>query len=255
MFNLMGKTALVTGVNDRGGMGKSHALALAKSGANIVVTGKKIDELKAVSDEIEKFGVKTFVRELDVTDLNEIERVFAEVSDVFGGFDILVNNAGVAPLKPAFEITLEDWDTVMAVNLKGSFFCAQQAARHMSKRNRGRIINIASVSCGQVGVGLAGGAHYTASKGGIVGMTESLAVEWAGLGITVNAIAPTAVETPMILDNPNAKDVINKRMQRIPLGRLAKPEEISSAVVFLASDEASYITGSTIFIDGGFLSM
>ncbi|HBW55783.1 MAG: 3-oxoacyl-[acyl-carrier-protein] reductase FabG (Short chain dehydrogenase SDR family), partial [Parcubacteria group bacterium GW2011_GWC1_43_61] len=166
---------------------------------------------------------------------------------------ILVNNAGIFAPKPALEITEEDWDKTININLKGEFLCAQRAAKEMAKNNWGRIINISSIASGQVGVGIEWGAHYTASKGGIIGMTETLAIELASLGINVNAIAPGAIDAPMLQSGAETEE-LKKYTERIPLKRIGKPEEVSAAVIFLASEEASYITGTTIYVDGGWLS-
>ncbi|MDO8620372.1 MAG: SDR family oxidoreductase, partial [bacterium] len=156
--------------------------------------------------------------------------------------------------KPALELTEEDFDRTIRINLKGQFLCATRAGKEMAKRGWGRIINIASVASGQVGVGIAGGAHYTASKGGIIGMTETLAIEWAPLGITVNAIGPGAIDTSMVQSANLPKEVLTGMLARIPMKRIGKPEEVSAMVVFLASEEASYITGTTFFVDGGWLA-
>ncbi|HCB35472.1 MAG TPA: short-chain dehydrogenase, partial [Candidatus Taylorbacteria bacterium] len=164
---------------------------------------------------------------------------------------ILVNNAGIYFSKPALLLSEEDWDKMLSVNLKGQFLCAQRAAREMAKNKWGRIINIASVASGQTGIGIAGGAHYTASKGGIIGMSETLAIEWAPLGITVNVIGPGAIDTPMVGAAQIPKAAFDAMISRIPLNRMGRPEEISATVVFLASDEASYVTGATFFVDGG----
>ena len=140
------------------------------------------------------------------------------------------------------------------INLKGQFLCAQRAAKEMAKNKWGRIVNIASVASGQVGVGIAGGVHYTASKGGIIGMTETLAIEWAPLGITVNVIGPGAIDTPMVSAAQIPKEAFAGMLAKIPLKRMGRPEEIAAAGVFLASPEASYVTGATLFVDGGWLA-
>ncbi len=168
--------------------------------------------------------------------------------------DILVNNAGIYAPKPALLLTEEEWDKTIDVNLKGQFLCAQRAAKEMAKNKWGRIINIASIASGQVGIGIMGGAHYTASKGGIIGMTETLAIEFAPLGINVNVIGPGAIDTPMVQAAQMPKEVMDGLVQRIPLKRIGKPEEVSAMVVFLASEESSYVTGATFHVDGGWLA-
>jgi len=252
MFDLSGKVALVTG--GRRGMGKSHALALASQGAKVVVTDINQDECQLVVDEIKSKGGEAVAFKLDVSNQEEIDQVITEVVKQMGRLDILVNNAGIYVPKTALEITQEDWDKMMAINLRGEFLCAQRAAREMAKNKWGRIINIASVASGQVGVGIAGGAHYTASKGGIIGMTETLAIEWASLGINVNAIGPGAIDTPMVAAAQMPKDAMDAMLARVPMKRIGKPEEVSAAVVFLASEEASYVTGATFYVDGGWLA-
>lgn len=252
MFELTNKVALVTGA--RRGMGKSHALALARQGAKVAVTDINLEECQQVVEEIKSGGGEAAAFKLDVSNKTEVEQVFDAVVGQFGRLDILVNNAGIYFSKPALELTEEDWGKMLDINLKGQFLCAQRAAKEMAKNNWGRIINIASVASGQVGVGIAGGAHYTASKGGITGMSETLAVEFAPLGVTVNVIGPGAIDTPMIADAGLSKEAMAGLLAAVPLKRMGRPEEISAAVVFLASEEASYITGATLFVDGGWLA-
>ena len=253
MFDLKNKVALVTGA--RRGMGKSHALALASQGASVVVTDIDLAECEAVVKEI-KLGNNREAAcfKMDVSKKDDVDRVFDEIIKKFGRLDILVNNAGIFSPKPALELTEADWDKTVDINLKGEFFCAQRAAKEMAKNKWGRIINISSIASGGVGVGFAGAAHYAASKGGIIGMTETLAVEWAPLGINVNAIAPGAIDTPMVAAAQMSKEALDATLAGIPLKRIGRPEEVSAAVVFLASEEASYITGATFYVDGGWLA-
>ena len=251
MFDLTGKVALVTGA--RRGMGKSHALVLARQGAKVAVTDINQEECQLVADEIKAAGGEAAAFKMDVSSKAVVDAVFDSVIKQFGCLDILVNNAGIFAPKPALEITEEDWDKTININLKGEFLCAQRAAKEMAKNNWGRIINISSIASGQVGVGIEWGAHYTASKGGIIGMTETLAIELASLGINVNAIAPGAIDAPMLQSGAETEE-LKKYTERIPLKRIGKPEEVSAAVIFLASEEASYITGTTIYVDGGWLS-
>ena len=253
MFDLTGKIALVTG--GRRGMGKSHALFLARQGAKVAVTDINENECVPVVEEINKAGGEAMCIKMDVSNKADVDTAFDAVIKKFGRLDILVNNAGIYISKLAIDLTEEDWDKMLSINLKGQFLCAQRAAKEMTKNNWGRIINIASVASGQVGVGIAGGAHYTASKGGIIGMSETLAIEWAPFGINVNVIAPGAIDTPMMQAAQMPKDAMDAMLARIPLKKIGKPEEVSAAVVFLASDEASYITGATFYIDGGWLAV
>ena len=252
MFDLTNKVALVTGA--RRGMGKAHSIALAKQGAKVVVTDISQEECQLVVDEIKSMGGEAIALKLDVSNVVEVNQVFDEVVKQFGRLDILVNNAGIFAPKPALELTEEDWDKTIRINLKGEFLCAQRAAKEMAKNNWGRIINIASVASGGVGVGISGGAHYTASKGGIIGMTETLADEWASLGINVNAIGPGAIDTPMTSTSQIPEEAMKAMLAGVPLKRIGKPEEVSAAVVFLASEEASYVTGATFYVDGGWLA-
>ena len=234
-------------------MGKSHALVLARQGAKVAVTDISQEECQLVVDEIKTAGGEAAAFKMDVSSKADVDAVFDAVIKQFGRLDILVNNAGIFAPKPALEITEEDWDKTININLKGEFLCAQRAAKEMAKNNWGRIINISSIASGQVGVGIEWGAHYTASKGGIIGMTETLAIELASLGINVNAIAPGAIDAPMLQSGAETEE-LKKYTERIPLKRIGKPEEVSAAVIFLASEEASYITGTTIYVDGGWLS-
>src|SRR3989338_7254725 len=248
MFNLKDKIALITG--GRRGMGKSHALALARQGAKVVVTDIDAAECAPVVHEIKSLGGEAACFAMDVSNSKEVNFVFDEVIKTFGRLDILVNNAGILILKPALELTEKEWDKMMDINLKGQFFCAQRAAKEMAKNKWGRIINISSIASGGVGIGFEGAAHYAASKGGVIGMTETLAIELAPFGINVNAIAPGAIDTPMIQAGAEEEE-LKKWVEKIPLKRIGRPEEVSAMVVFLASEEASYVTGATFYVDGG----
>ncbi len=252
MDKLKDKVAVVTGA--RRGMGRTHALALAKKGAKVVVSDILLEECEKVVEEIKSAGGDALAIKCDVLNKSEVEAMFRTVVEKFGKVDILVNNAGIYQPKPFLEMTEEDWDKTIDINLKGQFFCAQEAAKEMMKNKWGRIINIASIASGQVGVGIAGGAHYTASKGGVIGMSETLAIELAPLGINVNVVAPGAIDTPMVQSANMPKEVMDGLMNKIPLKRIGKPEEVSNMVVFLASEDSSYITGATFYVDGGWLA-
>jgi len=235
-------------------MGKAHALALASQGAKVVLTDRKSGACDPVLEEIASQGGESAAYTMDVSKNEQIQKTFDEVVKRYGRLDILVNNAGIFKAKPALELTEGEWDETLTINLKGQFLCAQRAAKEMAKNKWGRIINISSVASGSTGIGFPGAAHYTASKGGIIGMSETLAIEWAQYGITVNAIAPGAIDTPMVDSAHMPKEAMQAMLSHIPLHRMGKPEEISAAVVFLASEEASYITGATLYVDGGWLA-
>lgn len=254
MFDLTGKVALITGA--RQGMGKADVIALASQGATVVVTDIDRTDCEKVADEINQHGhgQEAIALEMDVSKKEDVDRVFNEVVKKYGRIDILVNNAGIYQSKPVLDITVEDWNQMIAIDLSGAFWCAQRAAKEMAKNNWGRIINIASISSGGVGVGVPGSVHYTAAKGGMIGMTEAMAVDLAQHGILVNAIAPGGIDTPMANPEGKPREEINKIMQQAPLKRIGTPEEVAAAVVFLASEEASYITGTTLYVDGGWLA-
>ncbi len=250
MFDLTNKVALVTGAAK--GMGKAHSLALAKAGAKVILTDIDFQEVQKSAQEIIDLGLEARTYKLDVTNKIEIDQVFDQVFETYKRLDILINNAGILLSKPFLEITQEEWDKVLNINLKGQFLCAQKAAFLMKQNNWGRIINISSIASGEIGVGLALSAHYAASKGGVKALTETLALELAQYNITVNAIAPGAIETDM---TKNLNEEVRKNLlSSIPLKRFGKPEEVANLAVFLASEEASYLTGSTIYIDGGLLA-
>lgn len=239
----------------RRGMGRAHAIALAKEGAKVVVSDISLDECQAVVDEIKSAGGEALAVKCDVSNKAEVEEMLKSAVEKFGKVDILVNNAGIYSPKSFLEITEEDWDKTININLKGQFLCAQEAAKIMMKNKWGRIINIASIASGQVGVGIAGGAHYTASKGGVIGMSETLAVELAPYGINVNVVAPGAIDTPMSRNTRLSKEEMQAFLdQNVPLKRIGRPEEVSTMVVFLASEDSSYITGATFYVDGGWLA-
>lgn len=252
MFNLTGKVALVTGASS--GIGRASAIALADQGAKVVVAARRIDKLNSLVEEIKAKGHDAVAVQMDVTKKEEILNAVAKTVETFGRLDILLNNAGVAEFAAFFELTEEQWDKTLDTNLKGYFLVAQAAVKEMAKNKWGRIINIASIASGGVGVGFPSIAHYCASKGGVVAFTEALADELAPMGILVNCIGPGLIETEMtegILKDPVQAQAF---LARAPLKRAGKPEEIASAVVYLASDESSYTTGATIYIDGGWLA-
>ena len=252
MLELKDKVAIVTGA--RRGMGKSHALTLAKAGAKVVVADISKEDCEIVVEEIKKNGGEALAVKCDVTKKEDIDNMVKVAVGKWGKVDILVNNAGICQFKPFLELTEEEWDRTININLRGYFLCAQACAKEMAKQKAGVIVNIASVAMGQVGVGFPTLAHYCASKGGIVGMTEALALELAPFNIRVNAISPGAIDTPMVEALKTDPKIMEATLARIPLRRMGKPEEVSNLVLFLTSDKSSYITGSTVVIDGGWLA-
>jgi len=251
--DLKGKVAIITGA--RRGMGKADALAFAKNGAKVVVSDISQEECELVVDEIKKNGGEGLAVKCDVTNEKEIKEMVKKTVDKFGKVDILVNNAGICEFKPFLELTEEEWDKTLDINLKGYFLCAQAVAKEMVKKKSGVIINIASVVMGQMGMGMAGLAHYSASKGGIAALTKTLALEFAPYNIRVNAIAPGAIDTPMAASTKADPKVLEATLAMIPLHRMGKPEEIANTALFLSSNASSYITGSIVVVDGGWLSM
>lgn len=247
MFNLTGKKALITGASR--GIGRGIAFSLAKAGASLIVNyhsnGEKAEE---VVQKVKALGVDSFAVQADVSKKEEVMRMFEEVETTWGNLDILVNNAGVVSTNSITNIGEEEWDRVLDTNLKGQFLCIQEGIKLMS--HGAKIINISSIASGGTGIGFGEIAHYTASKGGVIGLTEDLAVELGPRGININAIAPGVIETDMTSDM--IQD--NAFLKRIPKGRFGKPEDIGAAAVFLASDEADYITGVTLYVDGGWLT-
>jgi 3-oxoacyl-[acyl-carrier protein] reductase len=251
MFNLSGKKAVVTGGSR--GIGRGIVLALAQQGADVLVNYHHHPaEAEAVVEEVKKLNREAFAYQADVSQGDQVEAMFAAIKNQWGKLDILVNNAGILKFAPFETISEEDWDQIMAVNLKGQFLCTQEAVKLMSKG--GKIINIASIASGGVGIGFANIAHYTASKGGVVALTENLANELGPKGINVNAVAPGVIESDMTKDLLNDEKQKQGFLARIPKGRIGKPEDIGAAAAFLASDEADYITGVVLYVDGGWLT-
>ncbi|GGA23113.1 SDR family NAD(P)-dependent oxidoreductase [Psychrobacillus lasiicapitis] len=247
---LANKTVIVTGGSK--GIGKDIALTFAKLNANVVISGRSEKALNEALSELHAFNENCIAVQGDMSDITVVKDLIDQAASRFGTVDVLVNNAGVNIAKPAMEVTEEDWDTVLDLNLKSAFFASQAAAKYMLAQKSGKIINIASQ---MAFVGYYKRAAYCSSKGGLVQMTKALAVEWAKLGIKVNAVAPTFVETEftekMFADEAFKKDVDS----RILLEGLSKPEDVSGAVLYLASNLANFVTGETLKVDGGWTSI
>jgi len=249
-MDLLNKIAIVTGA--RRGMGKIHALALAKRGAKVVVSDISLKDCKKVMREIEKIGGGALAIKCDISQKREVEEMVKKTVKKFGKIDILINNAGILQRKPFLKLTEEEWNKTIDINLKGYFLCSQVVAKEMIKQKSGGVIvNVASVAAIK---GFKNLSHYCASKGGIVVLTEAMALELAPYNIRVNAIAPGRINTAMddtLKKEPKTREKI---LSQIPLHRIGNPEEVSNLVIFLASDEVSYITGSTVVIDGGWMA-
>ncbi|MDK2799030.1 MAG: hypothetical protein PWP27_1297 [Clostridiales bacterium] len=246
LFDLTGKVAIVTGTSR--GLGQYFARALAKAGADLVITSRDADSLTSFKEEIEGMGRKAMPVELDVRDYDSIQKMVETAYNAYGKIDILVNNAGCNVRKPAVEVTWDDWNMVVDTNLRGSFFVAQAVAKKMIPRKYGRIINVGSLTSV---FGYAGITPYCASRGGVKQMTMSLADDWGIYGITVNCLAPGWFETAQTKVLYQDKEWVEYLCDRIPLKRPGRPDDLSGTIVFLASDASEYITGQTILVDGG----
>ena len=241
---MKGRVAFITGAGQ--GIGRACALALAGAGARVALGARSVDKLEAVAAEIEAAGGEAHVTPLDLSSLDSIEEAFKKAQTDIGPVEILVNNAAVTRDGIAMRMSAEAWNEVLQTNLTGAFQCIQQVLRPMSKARWGRIVNIGSVVAQ---AGNPGQANYVSAKAGLIGLTKSLAIEMAPRNITVNAVAPGFIDTAMTdVLNPDQRATV---LNRIPMGRIGEPEEVSAAVKFLASDEASYITGHVLGVNGG----
>jgi 2-deoxy-D-gluconate 3-dehydrogenase len=245
-FSLTNRIALVTGASQ--GIGFGVAKALAHAGATVAVAARSAADLERLTKEIRAEGGKAQAFTLDVRDAGQVRECIGSVHASLGGLDILVNNAGLGANHPAIEVTESDWDEMMAVNLKGLFFCCQAAGRIMREQGFGRIINMSSQASV---VGIRDHAVYCASKGGVNQLTRVLALEWSASGVTVNAVAPTFIYTPGTaerLDNPAYRQGV---LDRLPIGRVGTITDVAAAVIYLASPAGSLVTGTILMVDGG----
>jgi gluconate 5-dehydrogenase len=245
-FDLTGRVALVTGASR--GLGQTFARALARAGADLVITARDAADLSPFAAEIHGMGRRVLALALDVRDHGSIQQMVARAVEHFGAIDILVNNAGCNVRKPALDVTWDDWNRILDTNLRGTFFVAQAVARHMIPRRYGRIINIGSVTCV---AGYAGLGPYGASRGGVKQLTMSLADDWGQFGITVNCLAPGWFKTAQNAVLYENQEWVDYLCDRIPLKRPGQPSDLEGAVVFLASDASAYITAQTLLVDGG----
>jgi 3-oxoacyl-[acyl-carrier protein] reductase len=244
MFSLKDKVALVTGASQ--GIGWDIAQTLVVAGAKVAVAARTEEKLALLVGEIETAGGQAVAVKMDVADAEQVKTGFKQVIDKFGRLDILVNNAAITRDGLAVRMKADDWDAVIRTNLTGAHLCIQQALGTMMRARAGRIINVSSVVAQ---MGNAGQANYVAAKAGLIGLTKAIAMEIASRNITVNAVAPGFIETPM---TEVLSDKVKQELKaRIPLGRLGLPRDIAASIVFLASDEAAYITGHVLDVNGG----
>jgi 3-oxoacyl-[acyl-carrier protein] reductase len=243
-----GRVAIVTGSGSKKGIGREIALCLAERGANLVIADMNLEGAKEVAEEVKKLGRKAIAAMVNVTDSKTVDAMVDATLKEFGRVDILVNNAGITQPVKTIDMTEADFDRVVSINLKGTFICSKAVLKPMIERKYGRIVSISSVS-GKQGGGVYGGSHYSASKAGILGFSKCLAREQVSNGITVNCVAPGLVATEIRAGYPEDKE--RALWEAIPMQRPATPREIANAVAFLASDDATYITGEDIDVNGG----
>lgn len=245
-FDLSGKLAVITGASM--GIGQGLAKALAHAGAKVILTARSVQALESVAQEIREEGGEAEIRQLDVTDIAQIGEVMNEIGTAFGRIDILVNNAGLGANHAAVDVTEQDWDSMMDVNLKGLFFCCQAAGKIMLEKGYGRIVNISSQASV---VGIVDHAVYCASKGGVNQLTRVLALEWSSKGVNVNAVAPTFTYTPGTAERLDNPEYYQNVVSRIPANRVAELQDVAGAVIYLASSAGNMVTGTTLLVDGG----
>lgn len=243
-MRLKGANALITGAAQ--GIGMAIAAGMAREGANVCIADVNIDKAEASAEEVRKSGVKASAIKLDVSNQDEVINAFGSFIKDFGTLDILVNNAGITRDTLLIRMKEEDWDSVMNINLKGTFLCSREAVRIMSKQRAGKIINISSIVAF---IGNPGQANYSSSKAAVIGLTKTIAREYAGRGIRVNAVAPGFIQTPM---TDTLTDKVKDEMKKaIPLASFGTTGDVTNAVIFLASNESDYITGQVLHVNGG----
>jgi NAD(P)-dependent dehydrogenase (short-subunit alcohol dehydrogenase family) len=251
LFNLEGRKALITGAGR--GIGRVLAISLAQTGCDVAILEKNIEDARNVVEEIKKMGKQAAAFQVDVTKKDEVEKAFVAAAKFLGRLDIVINDAGVCIHEAAEDTSEEHYDYVVDTNLKGVFLCCQSAMRIMKPQKKGSIINIASIS-GTISNYPQKQAHYNASKAGVILLTKCLAVEWVDLGIRVNSISPGYTRTEMTTKT-TAPAMIAKWESMTPMKRMAEPQEMAGAAIYLASDASSFVTGSDIIVDGGFTAL
>lgn len=245
-MRLDGKAALVTGAGK--GLGRAIALGLARAGADVVLVSRTRKDLESLASEVEALGRRALVAVADVTRSTEVDAAVAKVLEKFGRLDVVVHSAGGSLRKPSLQLTDEDWQSVIAANLTSTFLVCRSAGKVMTARGAGSIINIASAA------GLRGrpaNAPYSAAKAGVINLSRALAMEWAGMGVRVNVLAPGRFLTPLTAEEMNDPAAHAGFVSKVPLGRIGKPEELEEITVWLASEASSFVTGSVLVIDGG----
>lgn len=243
-MRLQGACALITGAAQ--GIGRAIALGMAKEGADVCIADVNAEKAHTTAEEIRASGVRASAISLDVSSQDGVTRAFRSFVEEFGSLDILVNNAGITRDGLILRMKEEDWDAVMNINLKGTFLCSREAVKIMSRQRSGKIINISSIVAF---IGNPGQANYSSSKAGVIGLTKTIAKEYASRGIRVNAVAPGFIQTPM---TDALTDMVKDEMKRaIPLAQFGTPDDVANAVVFLASEESDYITGQVLHVNGG----
>ena len=250
---LEGRVAIVTGASTRRGIGRATALAMAREGADVAIADLNLAGAEETSEEVRALGRKVLAVAADVTSEDQTRRMAEQVKDAFGRIDILANCAGITRPTPLMDISVDEWDLIMNVDLKGVFLCTRAVIPAMIEQKYGRIVSISSVS-GKQGGGVFGSAHYCAAKAGVAGFMKAVAKQMAHYGITANSVAPGLVDTDITVgftEESRRLELIEQTRRSVPLGRLGTPEDVAGAIVFLASDRASYITGEEMDVNGG----